>query len=113
MPSILIGNRSGGQPLISGNYYSGQTPKPQGSVFLKWDGAASGNAYVGLSGGVTAQSGSHFLSGATLGALDGIPMARGESLTVPRYAFQVSGTLNVWIGCDAAASGTRMYFEVY
>lgn len=111
MPSFLLGNRSGGDPVISGNPWSGQLV-PAGTLLLHLDRSASGNAYYGFSGGMTIQSGGFFLSGG--GLMDGMALNPGESHSIPKYAFRVSGTVNLFAGCDPAASGQgRLYWEAY
>jgi hypothetical protein len=116
MPSVLIGQplASGSQPLVSGNPWSG-TRIPIGGITMRWGGPA--NAYVTLSGGPPLSgpdlhigSGGMFLSG-TSGLMDGFPLSSGESLFVPK-ALLISGQFNIYIGCDAAASGIgRMWWE--
>lgn len=120
MPSVFIGNRSGGQPLFSGNLLSGRTSFegkfPQAGVQLRWDRNASGYAYVGLSGGVTVNSGGVLQSGTTwVGGMDGMQMGPGDSYWIPRTGLGIqSGDFNVFVLCDAGASGQgRMYFEIY
>lgn len=114
MPSVLIGNplASGPQILISGCFWSGRQAVPQGGIQLRLSPDASGNVYVGLSGGTTMMSGGMFLSGG--GRLDGMIMAPGDPYFIPRAAFGVSGTINVYVRHDAAASGQgRMFYEIF
>ncbi len=64
MPSALLGFLSGGNNLLSGNYFSGQgVPHPVGGVQLRADKSNSGSIYVTLSGGVTITSGGLTASG--------------------------------------------------
>lgn len=116
MPSVQIGNQSGGQALFSGNPFSG-TLRPFGGVQLMWDPLASGlYAYVGLSGGLTVKSGvinSSFINSG--GGLDGLPMAAGTTYFIPKIACQpVSGSTPIFVACDQGASGLyRLYYEVF
>lgn len=81
-----------------------------GGVQLRCD-ITGGRAYVGLSGGVTIQSGGFTLSG---GYLDGIPMASGDTYFIPRLGLGLSGVPLVYVATDAAASGNgRMYWEIF
>lgn len=114
MPSFIIGNRSGGDPLIaSGNPYSGH-PIPLGGIQLTWDRNASGSLYVTLSGNATTQSGGPFLSG---GLLDGVQVVPGGSYFVPKLGlplFSGNPPFPPYFQCDAGASGQgRLYFEVF
>lgn len=113
MPSVVIGQGSGPQQIISGNPWSGQQKMPRTGVQLRLARNASGEVYVGLSGGVTANSGGSFASGAS-GMLDGFPLGPGDSYFVPAYAFGVSGTYNLFARWEAAASGqARLYYEAF
>src|SRR5574338_624182 len=101
MPSTLLTRASGSPfPLVSGNFWSGQgTPHPVGSVLLKLDPSASGNAYIALSGGATVTSGGFFLSGG--GITDGMLLKPGESYQIPKLALTpISGVFNVYATCD-------------
>ncbi len=121
MPSYLIGNppNSGFQPLISGNFWSGRGDRfPTGGIQVYWDANASGAAFIAFSGGhpnsggPTIQSGGMFLSG--LGDMDGFKLAPGTSYFIPRQVLGPSGTVNIYIGCEVAASGQgRMYWEAF
>lgn len=114
MPSVILGNTSGGQQLISGNVWSGLRQPPVGTLYLKLDPASSGNAYVSLSGNMTTTSGGYFLSGG--GMLDGMIMKPGDVYPIPKLVLTGSSGLGVpvWIQCDAAASGrSRMYWEMF
>ena len=112
MPSFLMSNRSGGDLLLSGNPWSGQL-RPQGGIQVRWDKNASGNAFVGLSGGMTVQSGGFFLSGSS-GMLDGMQLAPGDTYWIPHIATGASGLFSVYITCEVAASGQgRVYYEVF
>lgn len=114
MPSTLLGNplASGAQIIVSGNPWSGQNPRPQGGIQLRLSPTASGNAYVGLSGGMTVTSGGMFLSGG--GLLDGMVMAAGDSYWIPRIGTGQSGSYNVYAQVDAAASGqARLHYEIF
>lgn len=114
MPSVIVAGlvQSGGQPLISGNPWSGHVV-PQGKVRISLDRAASGSVYIGLSGGMTINSGGFTLSG-NIGILDGVQVIPGGVYEIPRQAINTSGSINVYIGCDAACSGVaRIYYEAY
>jgi hypothetical protein len=122
VPSILIDNsQSGGCPMISGNPYSGRQYAPQSELVIVADPRNSGIVYVGLSGGVTTNSGGFPLSGG--GLLDGMPIPPGASYSIPRMAFDkggisgsfsTSGGFGIYLCCDAAASGrARVYWETY
>ncbi len=113
MPSIIVGNHpaSGAMILVSGNPWSGQNV-PVGGVQLYLDPNASGRIYVGLSGGMTLNSGGQVLSGGGLN--DGMAIAPGGAYFIPRIAFRSSGTINIYVHNDAAASGqARLYYEIY
>jgi len=113
MPSVLVGNQSGGQPIVSGNYFSGRAG-PIGGIQLRWSPSASGNAYVGYSGGITVASGGLFQSGTDwIGQLDAMPLKPGDALFVPKLMLNSGqGFTNVYVLCDAAASGQgRLYWE--
>lgn len=116
MPSVIIGNPflSGPMPVISGNPWSG-TKQPITGIQFVLDRSASGSVYLGLSGGITYNSGAMFLSGGSWsGMLDGIQVAPSASYFIPRMAFQTSGTFNVYAWHDAACSGqARLFFECY
>lgn len=114
MPSIILGNTSGGQNILSGSYYSGNLV-PIGEVRLKLALTSSGNCYVGLSGGVTANSGTLAASGgASSGLLDGMLMFPGDSYNIPKIGYGRSGQPQLYVVCDAAASGqARLYWQIY
>jgi hypothetical protein len=110
MPSVVVGFVSGGQLMLSG--YPFTRSEPIGGLQLVAAGFNSGMVYVGLSGGVTVNSGGMFLSGG--GALDGIPLAPGGSYFIPKLGFPQSGVVNVYLGSDAACSGqARLYYEFF
>ncbi len=114
MPSTLLGNplASGAQIIVSGNVFSGRVGVV-GGVQLRLSNQASGNAYIGLSGAITRTSGGFYLSG-TLGLLDGVELGPGDSYFIPKIAFQISGTINVYAQADATCSGqSRLFWEVY
>lgn len=114
MPSRILSRASGAPfPLISGNFWSGQGgTHPVGSIVFRWASDASGNAYIALSGGATITSGGFFLSG-TLGNADAMMIPPGGTYTLPKLAINLSGVLNVYASCDAAASGVgRLWWEV-
>jgi hypothetical protein len=88
-------------------------------------GQLSGLIYVALSGNVTIKSGVG-LSGWT-GAMDGMPLAPGDSYFIPRLATGgSSGTIasgggfsgqtppfNVWVTTESTGSGqNRLFWEV-
>ncbi len=123
MPSLLMSNQSGGQPLWSGNPYSGHII-PVGGIQLVLDNMASGNAYVALSGKMTVNSGgfsaASFSDGS--GMMDGIPIFPGGTYYIPRLGCGTSGTMGVTnnsgytgprVMCDPEASGKRLWWEVY
>jgi hypothetical protein len=111
MPSLLLTAASGAPfPLVSGNLWSGQGFKPYSQVRLYLDRSASGNAYISTSGNATVTSGGFLLSGQNQDAMALAPAGR---LEYPRLVF-VSGQLNLFATCDAAASGqARLYFEIF
>ena len=127
MPSILLTAHttvSGGYNLISGTaFWSGKPWPPTGGVQLKLSSQASGNAYVGLSGGVTIGSGGlAALSGAYLsGFLDGMELGPGQALFIPRIALGSSGGLigasggpGIFVACDPTCSGqARLFWEAF
>lgn len=114
MPSMQIGLVSGGQIIISGNPWSGHI-SPQGLITFRWQRAASGNVYVGFSGGLTVNSGGFATSGgfAHSGLLDGMEIGPGDVYSTPRIATGLSGNFSVYATPDAGASGNRMYYEVF
>lgn len=110
MPSMIIGNKSGGDLLISGNPWSGTT---RTVTELRWPAYASGHAYVALSGNMTVNSGGYSNSG-TAGLMDGRCLAPGGVMLIPKSCVTASGLFNIYVACDAAASGqARIYFENY
>jgi hypothetical protein len=110
MPSFLL-SRLGFERLISGNYWSGQQPRPVYGVELHLDRSASGNAYIALSGGATFQSGHSPLSGVSADA--GLVLTPGSSRYIPKALCGPSGSLNLFGITDAAASGqARLYLEI-
>lgn len=127
MPSQLIGVISGGQNLLSGNYFSGLGAfHPVGGLQLRADKSNSGNIYVALSGGVTINSGVISNAGVTSGGfMDGFPLAPGDSYFIPKIAFiqssggglsgtTGSGTPGIFVACDSACSGTaRVNYEAF
>lgn len=117
MPSIVLGQprASGAQLIVSGNPWSGNAPAPPiGGVQLLWV-SSGGNAYIGLSGGITINSGAMALSGgANSGMLDGMLLPPGGGYFIPKMACGLSGNLQLYGWCDQAASGIgRLYFEVF
>ena len=116
MPSVLIGNplASGAQQIVSGNPWSGAGPSfPLGGIQLLLSPDASGNVYIGLSGGINVTSGGMFLSG-SLGYMDALPLQPGGAYFIPKTAFRTSGEYNVYARHDAACSGqARLYWEIY
>jgi hypothetical protein len=113
MPSFIVSNKSGGDQFVSGWPWSGQRASPVGGVQMVWDANASGNCYVGLSGGMTVQSGGFWQSGQS-GMMDGVQITPGNSYFIPRLGTGFSGVLNLFASCDATASGQgRLYFEIF
>jgi hypothetical protein len=113
MPSVIVGNPalSGAQIVVSGFPWSGQI-RPVGGVQLRWSSTASGNCFIGLSGGTTVTSGGMFLSGG--GLLDGMLLTPGDGYWVPRIGTGLSGNLTIYAQCEPAASGQgRLFYEVY
>lgn len=113
MPSFLLTAASGAPfPLVSGNFRSGMNfPFPVGEVRLKLARTASGNAYISLSGGTTVTSGGFFLSGNNS---DAMVLEPGERYSIPRVAFQGSGSFNIFATCDPACSGqARLYMDPF
>lgn len=111
MPSLILGNRSGGENILSGNTFSGHILSPIGGVTLRLAATASGNIYVGMSGGVTINSGGvapNHLSG----MLDGVLVPPGGTWVVPKAFLGPSGFPQIFIATDPAASGqARLYYE--
>ena len=115
MPSMLLGGpgstTSGGICLVSGAQYSGSIV-PVGGIQLRIDKNASGNVYIGFSGGITVASGGFRLSGG--GNLDGVQFGAGDSYFIPRLGTGMSGFPSVYVSTDAVGSGqTRIYWELY
>lgn len=115
MAGILVGQplASGAQQVIVGNPFSGSV-HPIGGISLKLSKDASGCVYVGtnLSGIVTVNSGGYFLSGSLAGLNDGVELGPGGTYFVPKTAFPVSGTWNLYVRHEAACSGqARLYYE--
>lgn len=124
MPSIILGNNSGGQNILSGAilWPSGVgTPKPVGGVQIRLDRGALGNAYFGFSGNLTINSGPCLAGAASghygSGLLDGTPLYPGDVAFVPRLGVigtSQSGMPALFVATDATASGqARLYFEPY
>lgn len=110
MPSVLLSQASGTPfQLFSGTLYSGQGYKvPVGGFQLRLDKTSSGNAYIGLSGAMTINSGN--IIGTSGGEQDGMPLFPGDSMFIPRSAFGASGQFSIFVACDAACSGqARLY----
>lgn len=120
MPSVIVGGASGGQNILSGAMFSGRIA-PIGGVQLRWDRTASGNLYVGLSGGVTRTSGGVLgVSGTYLsGQMDGMVLYPGDPYFIPKLGTGgntsfTSGGPSIWVTPDAAASGQgRLFWQVY
>jgi hypothetical protein len=113
MPSVILGQPflSGAQQIVLGSFWSGRQG-PSTGVQLILDQRASGRAYIGLSGGMTCQSGGMFLSGG--GILDGVCISPGVAYFIPKSAFQWSGTPSVYAWVDLAGSGqARLFWEAY
>lgn len=112
MPSTRVlgdtANGSGGQPLISGNYWSGNN-LPTTELRIKAAGANSGSVYIGFSGGpLTINSGGHLASG---GGNDGWELRPGEEYRIPKGV--ISGRIDrVFTATPLAASGfVRVFWE--
>lgn len=125
MPSVILpgyGLSGGPFPIVSGNVWSGQGGlHPIGTIQLRWDWQASGNAYVWLSGPSsgftsipTVNSGGPYLSGNSgVGLLDAMFLRPGDPYTIPKSAL-ISGQINIFAACDPAASGVgRMTWEAF
>jgi hypothetical protein len=117
MPSVILGNASGGQQILSGfgPLWSGKLGNPTiGGCQLRLD-ITGGRAYVALSGGVTITSGgltSNIPN--TSGIFDGLPMSSGDAMFIPKLGIGPSGLPQIFVATDAASSGVgRMYFEIY
>lgn len=116
MPSVLLTAASGAPFIV----YSGGLPFsgrpvmfPYSFVNLKYANTASGNAYVSYTSGgpFAVNSGGAFPNGS--GLYDAMMLAPGERYQIPRLVF-ISGILNIFATCDAAASGQgRLYFDVF
>jgi len=111
MPSVIIDNAfSGGQPLWSGNAFSGYRQPPVSQLLLKAAASNSGSIHVGFSAGFTITSGRFPLSGD--GLLDGIPIAPGGEMTIPKIALR-SGVAPL-VRTEAAGSGRdRIFYQLY
>lgn len=114
MPSTLLFPISGGIQLMSGAglAYSG-SPQLVGGVQLRYSATApSGMIYVGLpnlSGTVvTGASGGSLSSG---GMADGMELIPGDAYFIPKTRL-VSGLGTITIIVPAAASGSRLFWEV-
>ena len=114
MPStVLFGLQSGGQPLVSGDVFSGAYPLgrlPIGNLAIRLSSLASGVIYVGLpslSGASTLNSGGNLASG---GMGDALELAPGQTLTISN-ARLVSGILTPRIHAPALQSGFRVYWD--
>lgn len=116
MPSMILNNpfASGPQIILNGNPWSGLLRKPEGQIDFLWV-SSGGLCYVGMSGVMTQNSGSMFLSGgANSGMLDGMAIPPGGRYSIPRLGMMVSGVFSIYANCDVAASGTgRLYFNVF
>lgn len=125
MPSVLVGGlaTSGVTLVLSGSVSSGRIMNrawPNTGIQFRFDPIAGSGAvcFVGLSGGMTVNSGAlgqgGSLSGGCLsGMLDAMPLGAGDSYFVPRDAIPISGIFNVFAFPNGAASGQRLYFEVF
>ena len=107
MPSQLIQNTSGGDLVYSG--YIGQG-YPHRGVELALSPGSLGNAYFGLSGGITVNSGT-----ATPSVTDGEVIQPGGVRFVPFPDDKQNVRLfNIYMSCDAACSGqARVYYNAY
>ena len=113
MPGIRLNNQSGGQLAISGAWYSGNGSEPIGSILFRAAVYNSGAMYVGLSGGITINSGGLNLSGFANGSglMDAVPVYPGDCYQLPRLAtLRYSGNFNVYIATDPAVSGQGYAF---
>ena len=125
MPSVILGNTSGGQLLISGNPWSGRLMNA--GIQLKWVPSpsspprlGSGNAYIALSGNMTTNSGAVLGSGgAASGMVDGMCLGPGDAYYIEPSVIANSqgtgsGVFNIYAACDALVSGVgRIYFEPF
>jgi hypothetical protein len=106
MPGVILTNASGGQNIVSGNFWSGQgAQRPVGGVQVVPGPANSGNIWIAASGGVTVNSGT---------AMDGIPVKPGQAWFFPRSILfgQGSGAPQIWIAVDPNTSGfNSVFFE--
>ncbi len=113
MPSTLPGSQSGGQPLVSGNPWSGSIV-PAGEVKLKVSESVSGIVYVGValgltSAGIVFPAGGAFSSG---GLSDGMELAAGDEYSIPKL--QCSGQIDrIRLLVASGLSGTmRVFWDV-
>ncbi len=118
MPSMQVGFFSGGQPLVSGNPFSG-TLYPVGGVYLRLDASGTGPIYVGLPfpGQVIPVSGSPmtFLSGggqSSGGLLDGMQLNSYDSpYFIPKLRL-TSGISTIRVNSLTGNSGVRLFWDV-
>lgn len=113
MPSTLLMPFSGGVTLMSGSPFSG-SPQMVGGVQLRLAKAAPSLVYVGvpnLSGEApTATSGGSLSSG---GMADGMELSPGDSYFIPKTRLQNSGVCSIQVIVPAAASGGRLFWELF
>lgn len=108
MPSTIVGDISGGVPLISGNPWSGQKTSPTG-IYMKVGATLTSGvfAYVAYSGGITVLSGGALASG---GIRDGFQIAPGETIA---RRLPPGGPANIFANTPAATSGLRLFWDLY
>ena len=111
--TLLLGLQSGGQPLVSGNIFSGAALAqiPIATLSIRLSSLASGIIFVGLpplSGTLpTLNSGGNLASG---GLADALELSPGQSLQISK-ARLVSGILTPMLIVPALQSGFRVYWE--
>lgn len=113
MPSCQItGVVSGGFPLVGSNIYSGTT-YPVGGIQLQYANSGIGPIYIGLpplsGSAVTIPSGGALSSG---GLADGMELFPGGTYFVPKLRL-TSGIETIRVAAPAAASGTKLFWEVF
>lgn len=119
MPSLIVGNISGGVFLMSGDVFSGTAVWHRaGGLTIKVAAGAPGIIGVGLpdlSGTVnTFSSGLWTTSGVSgalsIGQADAMELSPGGTYTIPKYRL-TSGVMTPRLLCPAASSGGRAHWE--